>query len=192
MPTVAVEMGTAPSPTLAAYGSASLTEVVSALTSASPDDRAWLPAAARDAASVVLLAVDGLGANALETHAVSLPTLVTMDRVVITSVVPATTAAALTSLTTGAAPSRHGLVGYRVFVDDQVLNALRWQLEGGRNQRAPEPHAVQRVDAFRGRPVPVVTDAEFRKTGFTAAHLGAGPFVGWRAVSSLVEHCRRL
>src|SRR4051812_16738506 len=197
MRTVLTEMATIPNPTLAAYGSGSLTEVVPALTGAltgvSSEIPEWMPAAARDAASVVLLAVDGLGANALDTHASSLPTLCAMDRAVITSVVPATTAAALTSLTTGAPPSRHGLVGYRVFVDDQVLNALRWQVEGSRaNRNGPDPHAVQRVDAFRGRPVPVVTKSEFRKTGFTAAHLGTGPFVGWRTVSVLVEHCRRL
>ncbi len=182
-----------PTPTLPAYGSASLTEVVPALLSSAASDREWLPAAARAAKSVVLLAVDGLGAGALDTHAGRLPTLLTMDRAVITSVLPATTAAALTSLTTGAPPTRHGLVGYRIVVDEQVLNTLRWQLEGaGRTARAPEPHTLQRVEAFRGRPIPVVTKSEFKKTGFTAAHLGNGPFHGWRTVSVLVEHCRRL
>ncbi|HEY1737646.1 MAG TPA: alkaline phosphatase family protein [Acidimicrobiia bacterium] len=182
-----------PAPTLAAYGSASLTEVVPALFGVTERERELLPPAARDATSVVLLAVDGLGASALERHAACLPTIVAMDRAVITSVLPATTAAALTSLTTAAPPTRHGLVGYRVLVGEHVLNALRWQVEGARNNnRAPDVHEVQRVDAFRGRPVPVVTKSEFRKTGFTVAHLGAGPFHGWRTVSALVEHCRRL
>ncbi len=181
----------APDPTLAAYGSGSLTEVVAALF-APAGARDLLPDAARDAGSVVLLAVDGLGANALDRHAHCLPTLGAMDRTVITSVLPATTAAALTSLTTGVPPARHGLVGYRVLLDDQVLNTLRWQFESGRNNRPPDPHSIQRVDAFRGRPVPVVTKSEFRRTGFTGAHLGRGPFHGWKTVSVLVEHCRRL
>jgi hypothetical protein len=180
-------------PTLAAYGSASLTEVVPALTAAPPrTQRDWLPAAARDATSIVLLVVDGLGAHALDEHPECLPTLLAMDRAVITSVLPATTAAALTSLTTAAPPSRHGLVGYRTFVDDHVINTLRWQMEGERAGRAPDPLSVQRMSAFRDNPVPVVTKTEFRRTGFTAAHLGFGPFHGWKTVSMLVEHCRVL
>ena len=48
---------------------------------------------------------------------------------------PSTTAAALTSLATGMAPAQHGIVGFRMRVDDTVLNVLRWQVPYGR-QRA--------------------------------------------------------
>ncbi len=51
---------------------------------------------------------------------------------------------------------------------------------------------MQRHAPFRGRKIPVVTKSEFRKTGFTEAHLRGGRLEGWRAVSSLVEQCRRL
>src|SRR4051812_26344403 len=108
----------------------------------------------------------------------------------ITTVAPSTTAAALTSLATGMAPSQHGIVGFRIRIDDSVLNVLRWQVPNGR--RAPEPFSVQRHTAFLGRPVPVVTKKEFRTTGFTDAHLRGTQFYGWSTASVLIEHCRRL
>jgi len=51
---------------------------------------------------------------------------------------------------------------------------------------------VQRHPPFFGREVDVVTKAEFAATGFTEAHLRGTRFRGWKAVSSLVEHCRGL
>ncbi|MEZ5167169.1 MAG: alkaline phosphatase family protein [Acidimicrobiales bacterium] len=41
----------------------------------------------------------------------------------ITTVAPSTTATALTSITTGLAPGEHGVVGYRIDVDGEILNA---------------------------------------------------------------------
>jgi hypothetical protein len=112
-----------------------------------------------------------------------------MDGRPITTVAPATTAAALTSLATGTAPSEHGLIGYRIRVDGNVLNALSWQTDA---RRPPDPGLVQRREPFRGRDVPVVTKAQFRNTGFTEAHLRGARFVGWHTVSEIIEHCRRL
>ena len=37
----------------------------------------------------------------------------------------------------------------------------------------------------------VVTKSEFRRTGFTEAHLRGSVFTGWSTVSVLVEHCLR-
>jgi len=150
---------------------------------------AWLPAPVRGARSVVLLVVDGLGWEALETHPGVLERVRGLDGAPVTTVAPSTTAAALTSITTGLAPSVHGLIGFRVRVDDGVLNALSWQSD---NRRPPDPTLVQRHAPFRGRPVPVVTKSEFHRSGFTEAHLRGGRFEGWRAVSALVERCRRL
>jgi predicted AlkP superfamily pyrophosphatase or phosphodiesterase len=148
----------------------------------------WLPAAARDADAVVLLVLDGLGWSAVEEHADVLPTLGAMDTRAITTVVPSTTAAALTSITTGLDPARHGVVGYRMLVRGAVLNVLRWTQPTG---TPPDPFDVQRHTAFCGREVPVVTSADFRSTGFTAAHLRGGRFLGWRTVATLVERCVR-
>lgn len=168
------------------YGGACITGLTPALVGAQPVD--WLPAPVEGAAAVVLLLLDGLGWDAVQSEVASLPVLAGLEGRAITTVVPSTTASALTSLTTGLAPSQHGLVGFRMRVDGAVLNVLRWP----RGPRTPDPFLVQRHDAFLGRPVPVVTRSEFRHSSFTDAQLRGARFVGWSAVSSLVEHCRQL
>lgn len=152
-------------------------------------DATWLPGPVQDAKSVVVLVIDGLGFDALDSHADALGQVRALEGSRVTTVVPSTTASALTSITTGLAPSEHGLVGYRMRVDGAVLNALSWQ-SGARTP--PDPSIVQRHAPFRGRPIPVVTKSEFQRSGFTEAHLRGARFHGWRASSSLVEQCRLL
>lgn len=150
----------------------------------------WLPATAIDAEGVVLLVLDGFGQHALDEHGGSLPELTAMEASTLTTVAPSTTAAALTSITTGLSPAEHGVVGYRMRVGGEVLNVLGWQTSG--RHRGPDPAAVQPTRPFGGHQVPVVTRAEFRSSGFTGAHLRNAPFAGWRVPSTLVEHVRRL
>ena len=157
-------MNESPTPTMAAYEGGCVANIVPALFGLINAD--WMPEPVRDARAVVLFVVDGLGANAIESMPEVVPTLAQMTGASITTVLPATTSAALTSITTGTAPSRHGIVGYRTFVESQVLNVLRWQVEGV-NGRGPVPSEVQRQSAFRGRPVPVCTKSEFKRSGFT-------------------------
>jgi hypothetical protein len=176
-----------PEPVLPVYDGPGLASLVPALLGGR--DAPWLPATVTGARSVVLLVLDGLGWDQITARGARLPAIAALEGSAITSVVPSTTAAALTSITTGVAPSQHGLIGYRVRVDGTVLNALTWHTDG---RPAPDPRSVQRIAPFRGRDVPVVTKHEFRKTGFTDAHLRGTRLVGWRAVSSLVERCRRL
>jgi hypothetical protein len=175
-----------------AYGGAALTSIIPTLVGGQParDSAEWLPPALTGASAVVLLVLDGLGWNALETHRAVLPRLGSLEGGPITTVVPSTTAAALTSLSTGLAPSQHGVVGFRMRIDGGVLNVLSWRRADGRH--APDPFSVQRHAAFAGRPIPVITKSEFSTTGFTEAHLRGVRFIGWRAVSTLVEHARRL
>jgi Type I phosphodiesterase / nucleotide pyrophosphatase len=153
------------------------------------DAAPWVPRLPETRATVLFL-VDGLGWNAIESHRSMLPTLASMDGGPITTVVPSTTATALTSLTTGRPPADHGLIGFRMPIEHTVMNVLRWQRADGR--RPPDPYEVQRHPAFFGREVPVVTKSEFRTTGFTDAHLRGTRFCGWAATSSLVEWVRRL
>lgn len=167
---------------------ASIAGLVPALIGGRP--AAWLPRPVEGAEAVVLLLLDGLGHHAVGDHAAALPVLSAMEGRAITTVAPSTTSTALTSLVTGLPPARHGIVGFRMLVGGSVLNVLRWQCSG--NRRAPDPFDVQRHDAFLGRPVPVVTRAEFRSGGFTDAHLRGARLVGWHTPSTLVEHCRRL
>jgi hypothetical protein len=150
---------------------------------------AWIPEVVRAADTVVLLVLDGLGWNALVEHAARMPTIAAMQGGRITTVVPATTSTALTSITTGLAPAQHGVLGYRMLVGGDVLNVLRWTT---RDARPPDPFDVQRHTAFLGREVPAVTKSEFRNSGFTNAHLRGAHFIGWSTASVLIEHCVRL
>jgi hypothetical protein len=175
-------------PVRPAYGGPSLERVVPALVRREPP--AWMPEPVREAEAVVLLVLDGLGWSAVESYRSRLPVMGAMTGRSITTVVPSTTASALTSLATGLTPAEHGVMGFRMRVDNAMLNVLRWQVPYG--HRPPDPFVVQRHTAFLGRSVPVVTKREFRKTGFTEAHLRGGAFHGWSALSTLVEHCRRL
>jgi hypothetical protein len=179
-------------PVRPAYGARSLERIIPAILGG-PDaghDTSWLPESVRSASIVVLLVLDGLGWTVLDARRAELPTLAGMEGGPIGTVVPSTTACALTSLTTGLTPAEHGIVGYRMRVDDDILNVLRWQT--GARRKPPDPFTVQRHSAFLGRAVPVVTRTEFRSTGFTDAHLRGCEFHGWSTVSMLVEQCRVL
>jgi hypothetical protein len=158
----------------------------------------WLPEAAEHARQVVLLVVDGLGWGQLRARAALAPTLSSaagIDRA-ITSVAPTTTAAALTSITTGRPPADHGILGYRLADGDRIMNMLRWTLGPDRDARQTVPvRTFQPIAPFPGAPgpVPVVSKVDFGGTGFTAAHLGDSPLFDYRVPSSLVvEVSRRL
>lgn len=168
------------------YGGACISNVVRALRGREP----WVPDVVREAESVVLLVVDGLGWNLIDTHREAVPTLASLQGGPITSVAPSTTTAALTSLTTGLAPIEHGVVGYRLSIEGEVLNVLRWSMPWGRP--APRPDGFQPRLAFGGEAVPVVTRSDFAATGFTSLHLRGAAFHGWHGASSIAVHCRHL
>jgi len=170
------------------YGGASVSGLVPALLGREPAP--WLPGPVTGARAVVLLVLDGFGWRAIEAGRERLPELAALEGGPITTVVPSTTAAALTSIASGMTPSRHGMVGYRMLVGGQVLDVLRWKVAEG---KPPEPAAVTRVDrAFGGRDVPTVVRAEFKRSGFTESHMLGVRFVGWRTTATLVTHVARL
>ena len=185
-------MAPTPRPVLPDYGGACLDGVVSALSARPGSGRpGWLPAPAREADQVVLLVLDGLGWEQLQERPALAPVLSSMEGGPITTVVPSTTATALTSLTTASPPARHGVVGYRVRLDgDVVLNVLRWR--SGEDPPAIEPAQLCAVAPFGGAAPPVVTRAEFARSGFSAVHLAGSPLVGWRVPSTLLVQVRRL
>jgi hypothetical protein len=118
-----------------------------------------MPAPAADADQVVLLVLDGLGWEQLQDRAHLAPTWPAMVGGPITSVVPSTTATALTSITTGLPPGEHGVIGYRMAVEGEVLNVLRWSTpDGDARDRIPperlpghEPFGGQRPHRHQGR-----------------------------------------
>jgi hypothetical protein len=159
-----------------------------------PPVPAWLPQPVLGARQVVLLVLDGLGAEQLAARPALAPTLSTGVGGPITSVAPSTTATALTSLATGLPPAVHGVAGYRVRVGGEILNVLRWQVDG-RDARTSVPAArFQPFPAFPGSPgpVPVVSRSDYATTGFTAAHLGGVRLRGWSAASSIAVEVREL
>lgn len=199
MPTPGYSAAMSDEPVLPDYGGACLSSVVPALFDRfSPDAPSWLPAPARGARQVVLLVLDGLGWEQLQADAIHVPTVAAGQGGPITSVVPTTTATALTSITTGRPPADHGVVGYRVRVDgddghgDEVMNVLRWRTPTGDMRRRRPAGTFQTVPPFRGLAVPAVTRSEFASTGFTAAHLAGARLVGWSVPSTLVVEVRRL
>jgi predicted AlkP superfamily pyrophosphatase or phosphodiesterase len=107
-------------------------------------------------------------------------------------VLPTTTATALTSLTTGLPPGEHGVVGYRIHVHGEVLNILRWTTAAGDARHTIPPQKVQTQLPFAGHRPPVVTRAEFERSGFTAAHLDGTRFTAYRMASSLVTRIANL
>ncbi len=180
-------------PVLPDYRAACLSNVVPALLGP-PDATGWLPAPAREAKAVVLLLVDGMGWEQLQERTRLAPVLSGMEGGAITTVAPTTTTTALTSLTTGAAPGEHGLIGYQIHIEGQVLNALRWTAgpKKADARKSIVPEQVQTRPAFFGRRVPVVGRSEFRGTGFTRAHLDGVDHRGYKLTSSIAVEVQML
>jgi len=148
----------------------------------------WVPGPVFRARQVVLLALDGLGWEQLVDRPHLAPTLASGTGGPITSVAPSTTAAALTSLATGLPPAVHGMVGYRVLVDGQVMNVLGWRVGRSDARRRVRPRGFQPFPAFPrgGVRTPVVCRADYGSTGFTAAYLGDSVLHGFHTASGMV------
>ncbi len=173
-------------PTLPDYAGACVANLVPAFLASPAGPVTWLPEACSDARQVVLLAVDGLGWEQLQERKELAPTLCSMEGGPITTVVPSTTATAMTSLATGLTPGEHGVVGYRIHVHHEILNVLRWTTPAGDARRSIPPHEFQPTPPFCGSRIPVVTRAEFANSGFTTAHLSGAVFHGYRMPSTLL------
>lgn len=179
-------------PTLPDYSGACLANVVPALLDTTGAGPAWMPTTVAGADQVVLLVIDGLGWEQLRARPEVAPRLHSLDGGPITTVVPSTTATAMTSLTTGLAPGEHGVVGYRVHVHHEILNVLRWTTPGGDARQSIPPQEFQPYPSFCGERPPVVTRAEFATSGFTAAHLDSVDFHPYRMMSTLAVEVGQL
>jgi Type I phosphodiesterase / nucleotide pyrophosphatase len=184
-----------PTPIVPDYAGANVRGIVPALLGPAtwngglPD---WMPPMLVQADQVVLLVLDGLGWDQLQEHALLMPTLASLRGDRITTVAPTTTSTALSSIATGLTPGEHGLIGYRMVVGGEILNVLRWAVNGDERRRAYPPADVQRFPAFLGKAVPVVSPIELTGTAFSEAHLRGSVPVGWRASSSMPVEIRRI
>jgi len=181
------------SPVVPAYHDACVTALVPALLegSAAPT---WLPAKVLQARQILLLVLDGLGWLQLQDRTEVAPTLTDMAGGPITTVAPSTTAAALTSISTGLPPGEHGMVGYRIAVGGssgpphgEILNALRWSTGNGDARCRYDPRLFQPCEMFGSQRPPVVTRAQFADSGFTAAHLSDTRLFGYADRGGLVD-----
>jgi hypothetical protein len=149
----------------------------------------WAPPAVREARAVVLLVLDGFGWNELERRRGTLPNMAGMEGGPITTVVPSTTPTALVSISTGLAPSEHGIVGYRLFLGEGVLNVLRWKMG---KLPVPNPAELQPREAFGGQRLAVVSRAQFEESEFTSMLFRGSSYHGWFTTATMVELCRDL
>jgi hypothetical protein len=173
-------------PELPDYSGACVCNVVPALIEPGHEPPAWLPGLVTEADRIVLLVLDGVGWHQLGIRRHLAPTLSAMSGGPIQSVLPTTTATALTSISTGTTPGEHGLIGYRVAIEGEVLNVLRWTTRNGDARQTHPGPKLQMVPAFAGHRPPVVTRAEFANGGFSAGHLDGVRFRGYRVPSTLV------
>ena len=159
-------------PVLPDYAGACNANIVDVLINDPENAPDWFPPGLEDVDQIVFLVLDGLGWEQMVARQHLLRGFTKMQAAPITTVAPTTTATALTSITTGLPPGEHGVIGYRMSVDSEILNVLRWTTAKGDAREAIPPESIQSEVAFGGQRPPVVVRAEFRDTGFTRAHLG--------------------
>jgi hypothetical protein len=178
-------------PVSPAYGRASLADVTPSVLASlgvpgCPDSLELATGPLAGVTSVGVLLVDGLGYHALARAAESSPVLADAlaGRLAgaslrpITSGFPSTTPTSVVSLTTGATPGAHGVLGIVLNVPgtDRTVDALDWGAD-------PDPLLWQPVAPLFGRAVSagvaarVVARPEFRGSGLTEAAYRGGEFV---------------
>ena len=144
--------------------------------------------------SVVVVVVDGLGRSQLAARAGHARFLASPPREAITSVFPTTTAAALTTLTTGVQPGTHGLVGYRTLDadHDRLVNQLTgW--DAGMVPEVWQRHpTVFDGAADAGIRSYAVGPSKFQTSGFTRAILRGATYRGANSLSDRFAEARRI
>ena len=132
-----------------AYGANTLADVLPSVVTALgvplrrgdlPADPLDLTAALGGARRVMVLLIDGLGADLLRTHADLAPTLAGLARPVgdLSAPCPSTTPVSLATLGTGLPPGSHGILGFVTDIPgtDRTLNHVQWADD-------PDPDAWQ-------------------------------------------------
>jgi hypothetical protein len=175
-----------------AYGEGSLADLLpSALGALGVDglsDVVGLP----PAHGYCVLLVDGLGWLQLREQPAAAPFLTSLPGRSITTPVPSTTAASVTTLGTGLPPGRHGLVGYlsRIPGTLSLLNALEWDAGIDPSSYQPYPDMFARARA-EGVATRVVSKRRFAGSGLTRAALSGAPFRGADTIGERVDAVER-
>lgn len=180
-------------PVLPAYGGGCVADIVPAiLETGLQGPPSPLSPEILEARAVVVLILDGLGAEQLAARPRIAPTLHEMHASTITTVAPSTTASALTSIATGVGVGEHGVVGYRIRTDDGNLNILKWRTPQGDGVDRHPPERFQPVASFGGQRPPALQNEAYRKSGFSRAYLRDARRFGYKMLSSLAVEVRQL
>lgn len=143
---------------------------------------------------VVVLVVDGLGWEALHARAGHARTLMGAGARRIATGVPTTTAAALTTLTTGVDPGTHGIVGYAALEpgSDRVVNQLRG-FDRDASGASGLPAGWQRARTVFERAVEdgiaalAVGPRHYATSGFTREVLRGATYIGAKAIEDRLD-----
>jgi predicted AlkP superfamily pyrophosphatase or phosphodiesterase len=137
----------------------------------------------------LLFLIDGFGADVIGRYGEFAPTLssLTTFQKIQTSF-PSTTSTSLATLTTGAMPGAHGMMGYTVRVprsSGRVLNSLKWDERVDPEIWQPVPTLFQRATAA-GISVTHVAAKRYEETGFTRAVFRGAHYRGANITSDLI------
>jgi hypothetical protein len=151
-------------------------EIETRLTGSAPGPRLHSHLGERipEAAGYVLVVFDGLGSGQLG-HSAAAP-LARSSRADLDTPFPATTTVSLASLATGLPPSRHGLLGYQLWLPeaDTVVNTIKWTtlwgapIEYDTTTVLPALNLWERLQAAGSEPV-TVQPAQFDRSALTKA-----------------------
>jgi hypothetical protein len=141
----------------------------------------------------LLFLIDGFGYDTLATYADVTPTMSRMfNHGKIQTAFPSTTATSLATLTTGAMPGTHGMLGYTVQVPrsgGRLLNALKWDERVDPENWQPVETLFQRATAA-GINVTHVAAKRYENSGFTRAVFRGAHYKGANVVTDLISETK--
>lgn len=151
------------------------------------------PLSLPEARSAIVIMVDGLGWELLSEwrgHARTAASFLGDGRALSTCL-PSTTAAALTSFTTGKYPGATRMMGYSVLWEEEVMNLLAFA--PGVDPAAWQPEETVFTALTRTHVTPyVVTAPKFANSGLTRAAFRGGIFVGRETLSERFAAARQI
>jgi hypothetical protein len=172
------------------YGAATLADVLPGAAAALgvpvargdlPADPLDLTAALGGARRVLVLLVDGLGADLLRAHADLAPTLAALARPVgeLSAPCPSTTPVSLATLGTGLPPGSHGILGFVTDVpgEDRTLNHVQWADDPDPDVWQARPTVFEQAEAA-GVPSTAVGPYAYAGSGLTRAVYRGATYTG--------------
>ena len=172
------------------YGAATLADVLPGAAAALgvpiargdlPADPLALTAAVAGARRVLVLLIDGLGADLLRAHADLAPTLASLARPAgdLSAPCPSTTPVSLATLGTGLPPGSHGILGFVTDVpgENRTLNHVQWADDPDPDVWQARPTVFEQAEAA-GVPATAVGPYAYAGSGLTRAVYRGATYTG--------------